>query len=89
MRAVAVCFERARRFAWQCPQSPDKVRGVAGLCLNPPDADVVLRVDDKTAIEALDRTAPVLPLTAGTPQRHTHDCRRRGAAVRTSPSSRT
>ena len=60
------------------PQFVDKVRDVAGLYLNPPDAAVVLCVDEKTQIQALDRTAPILPLMPGTPQRRTHDYRRHG-----------
>jgi transposase len=48
--------------------------------LNPPDAAVVLCVDEKTQIQALDRTAPILPLMTGTPQRRTHDYRRFGTA---------
>ena len=60
------------------PQFVDKVRDVAGLYLNPPDAAVVLCVDEKTQIQALDRTAPILPLLPGTPQRRTHDYRRHG-----------
>ena len=60
------------------PQFIDKVRDVAGLYLNPPEAAVVLCVDEKTQIQAIDRTAPVLPLMPGTPQRRTHDWRRFG-----------
>ena len=60
------------------PQSVDKVRDVVGLYLNPPEAAVVLCVDEKTQIQALDRTAPILPLMPGTPQRRTHDYRRHG-----------
>ena len=60
------------------PQFVDKVRDVAGLYLNPPEAAVVLCVDEKTGIQALDRTAPILPLMPGTPQRRTHDYRRHG-----------
>lgn len=56
----------------------DKVRDVVGLYLNPPDAAVVLCVDEKTQVQALDRTAPVLPLIPGTPERRTHDYRRHG-----------
>ena len=56
----------------------DKVRDVVGLYLNPPDAAVVLCVDEKTQIQALDRTAPVLPLLPGTPERRTHDYVRNG-----------
>ena len=60
------------------PQFIDKVRDVVGLYLNPPDAAVVLCVDEKSQIQALDRTAPVLPLMPGTPRRRTHDYRRYG-----------
>jgi transposase len=56
----------------------DKVRDVVGLYLNPPDAAVVLCVDEKSQIQALDRTAPVLPLIPGTAERRTHDYRRHG-----------
>ena len=56
----------------------EKVRDLAGLYLNPPDAAVVLCVDHKSQIQALDRTAPILPLMPGTPQRLTHDYRRYG-----------
>ena len=60
------------------PQFIDKVRDVVGLYLNPPEAAVVLCVDEKTGVQALDRTAPVLALMPGTPQRRTHDYRRCG-----------
>ncbi len=60
------------------PQFVDKVRDVVGLYLNPPEAAVVLCVDEKTQIQAIDRTAPVLPLLPGTPERATHDYRRFG-----------
>ena len=56
----------------------EKVRDVVGLYLNPPDAAVVLCVDEKTQVQALDRTAPILPLIPGTPQRRTHDYKRNG-----------
>jgi transposase len=60
------------------PQFIDKVRDVVGLYLNPPEAALVLCVDEKTSVQALDRTAPVLPLLPGTPQRATHDSTRHG-----------
>jgi transposase len=60
------------------PQFIDKVRDVVGLYLNPPDAAVVLCVDEKTQVQALDRTAPVLPLMPGVPARRTHDYVRGG-----------
>jgi transposase len=49
------------------PQFIDKVRDVVGLYLNPPQAAMVLCVDEKTSVQALDRTAPILPLLPGTP----------------------
>jgi transposase len=60
------------------PQFVEKVRDVVGLYLNPPEAAMVLCVDEKSSIQALDRTAPVLPLLPGTPQRQTHDYTRHG-----------
>ena len=60
------------------PQFIDKVRDIVGLYLNPPDAAVVLCVDEKTQVQALDRTAPVLPLLPGVAERRTHDYRRNG-----------
>lgn len=60
------------------PQFIDKVRDIVGLYLNPPDAAVVLCVDEKSQIQALDRTAPVLPLRPGVPERQTHDYVRHG-----------
>ena len=60
------------------PQFIEKVRDIVGLYLNPPEAAVVLCVDEKSQIQALDRTAPVLPLRPGTPERRTHDYRRYG-----------
>ena len=60
------------------PQFIDKVRDVVGLYLNPPEAAVVLCVDEKSQIQALDRAAPVLPLMPGVPARQTHDYVRNG-----------
>jgi transposase len=67
--------------AWKLstdPQFIDKVRDVVGLYLNPPDAAVVLCVDEKSQIQAVDRTAPVLPLLPGIAQRRSHDDTRHG-----------
>jgi transposase len=55
------------------PQVIDKVRDGVGLHLNPPQAAMGLCLDEKTGVQALDRTAPILPLLAGTPQRASHD----------------
>jgi hypothetical protein len=55
------------------PQFIDKVRDVVGLYLDPPEAALVLWVDDKSQIQALDRTAPSLPTLPTTPARRTHD----------------
>jgi len=60
------------------PQFIDKVRDIVGLYLNPPEAAVVLCVDEKSQIQALDRTAPILPLMPGVPERQTHDYVRNG-----------
>src|SRR5690348_2384653 len=60
------------------PQFIDKVRDIVGLYLNPPEAAVVLCVDEKAQIQALDRTAPILPLMPGVPERRTHDYVRNG-----------
>jgi transposase len=56
----------------------DKVRDIVGLYLNPPEAAVVLCVDEKSQIQALDRTAPVLPLMPGVAERRSHDYVRNG-----------
>ena len=60
------------------PLFVDKVHDIVGLYLNPPDAAVVLCVDEKTQVQALDRTAPIFPMIPGTPERQTHDYRRNG-----------
>jgi len=60
------------------PQFIEKVRDIVGLYLNPPDKALVLCVDEKSQIQALDRTQPVLPMAPGIPERRTHDYRRYG-----------
>jgi transposase len=60
------------------PQFIDKVRDIVGLYLDPPDRALVLCVDEKSQIQALDRSAPILPLAPGVPERRTHDYRRHG-----------
>jgi len=54
------------------PQFQAKVRDVVGLYLNPPGRALVLCVDEKSQIQAWDRTAPLFPLRPGLPERQTH-----------------
>jgi transposase len=60
------------------PDLIEKVRDLVGLYMNPPDAAAVFAVDEKPQIQALNRTAPTLPLLPTTPQRATHDYERNG-----------
>jgi transposase len=69
--------------SWKLSKDPlfiDKVRDIVGLYLAPPERAVVLCVDEKSQIQALDRTAPLLPMLPGTPQRATHDYKRAGTS---------
>jgi len=59
----------------------EKVRDVVGLYVDPPDRALVLCVDEKSQIQALDRTAPILPLRPGLPERQTHDYKRHGTTT--------
>jgi hypothetical protein len=56
----------------------EKVRDVVGLYLDPPEKAVVLCVDEKSQVQALDRSQPVLPMMPGMPERRTHDYQRNG-----------
>jgi len=56
----------------------DKVRDIVGLYLNPPDRALVLCVDEKNQIQALDRSAPLLPMRPGQIERRSHDYQRHG-----------
>ncbi len=72
-----------RQQTWKLSRDPQfvaKVRDVVGLYLDPPERAVVLCVDVKSQIQALDRTAPVLPMLPGTPQRASHDYKRFGTS---------
>lgn len=60
------------------PHFVDKLRDVVGLYLQPPEKAVVFCVDEKSGIQALDRTRPVLPLRPRMPERQTHDYIRHG-----------
>jgi transposase len=63
------------------PELEAKIRDVIGLYLNPPDKAIVLCVDEKSQVQALDRTAPVLPLRLGIPEKQTHDYVRHGTTT--------
>src|SRR5680860_772745 len=63
------------------PELEAKVRDVVGLYLNPPAGAVVLCIDEKSQIQALDRTQPMLPVRAGLPARRTHDYVRHGTTT--------
>jgi transposase len=68
---------------WKLSRDPvfiERVRDVVGLYLAPPERAVVLCVDVTSQIRALDRTAPILPMLPGTPQRATHDDKRAGTS---------
>lgn len=60
------------------PEFAEKVVDVVGLYMNPPDNAMVLSVDEKTQIQALDRTQPMLPMRPGQIERRTHDYKRNG-----------
>jgi transposase len=63
------------------PLFVDKVRDIVGLYLAPPTKALVLCVDEKSQIQALDRTQPILPLAPGIPERRTHDYMRHGTTT--------
>jgi transposase len=63
------------------PQFVAKVRDIVGLYLEPPTRALVLCVDEKSQIQALDRTQPILPLAPGVPERRTHDYMRHGTTT--------
>lgn len=63
------------------PDFSAKVKDIVGLYMNPPDKAIVLSVDEKSQIQALDRTQPILPLRPGYAERHTHDYIRHGTAT--------
>ena len=63
------------------PELDAKVRDVVGLYLNPPDKAVVVCIDEKSQIQALDRTAPIPPIRPGLPEKATHDYVRHGTTT--------
>lgn len=60
------------------PKFAEKVEDVVGLYLNPPEKAVVISIDEKTQVQALERTQPSLPLRRGKVERYTHDYKRNG-----------
>ena len=86
---VARCWRRYGLQPWRResfkfstdPELEAKVRDVVGLYLDPPEKAVVLCVDEKSQIQALDRTAPILPLRPGLPEKATHDYVRHGTTT--------
>jgi transposase len=78
-RAFALAPHRSDTFKLSTdPLFIEKVRDVIGLYLAPPERALVLSVDEKTQIQALDRTQPMLPMRPGQVERHTHDYERHG-----------
>ena len=78
-KAHALQPHRVQTFKFSTdPRAEQKIRDVVGLYLNPPTHAVVLSLDEKTQIQALDRTQPLLPLRPRSPARQTHDYRRHG-----------
>lgn len=72
-----------KQHSWKLSKDPlftEKVRDVVGLYMNPPERALVLCVDEKTQIQALDRTQPIFPMLPGTPQRASHDYVRNGTS---------
>ncbi len=62
------------------PHFAEKTRDIVGLYMSPPENAVVICVDEKSQMQALDRTQPLLPLRPGTPERRTHDYHRHGTS---------
>jgi transposase-like protein len=86
---VARAWRKYHVQPWRCetfkfstdPQLEAKVRDVVGLYLNPPQKAIVLCVDEKSQIQALNRTAPILPMRPGLPEKATHDYQRNGTTT--------
>jgi transposase len=78
-RAFALQPHRSETFKLsKDPLFVDKVRDIVGLYMNPPDRALVLCVDEKSQIQALERTSPLLPLRPGQAERRAHDYKRHG-----------
>lgn len=81
-RAFGLKPHRAETFTLsKDPQLVEKVRDIVGLYLHPPDRALVLCVDEKSQIQALDRTQPVVPMRPGQAERRTHDYARHGTTT--------
>ena len=77
-------LQRHRQETFKLSSDPlfvDKVRDIVGLYMEPPLKAMVLCVDEKRQIQALDRTQPMLPLASGIPERRTHDYMRHGTTT--------
>ncbi len=78
-RAFSLAPHRSETFKLsKDPLFIDKVRDIVGLYMNPPQRALVLCVDEKSQIQALDRTAPLLPMGPGQIERRSHDYTRHG-----------
>lgn len=78
------CIKPWRRETFKFSTDPEleaKVRDVVGLYLDPPEKAIVLCVDEKSQIQALNRTAPILPVRPGLPEKATHDYKRNGTTT--------
>ncbi|MFD9624089.1 hypothetical protein ACFWB2_43950 [Streptomyces virginiae] len=81
-RTVALTPHRSQTFKLSTdPLFIDKVRDVVGLYLDPPEKALVLCADEKSQIQALDRSQTVLPMMPGVPERRSHDYIRAGATT--------
>src|SRR5579875_865580 len=78
-RAFGLQLHRVQNFKFsKDPQFVEKVRDIVGLYRNPPEHAIVLCVDEKSQVQALNRTQPILPLAPGGPARQSHDYERHG-----------
>ena len=81
-RRFGIAPWRAETFKFSTdPQLEAKIRDVVGLYLDPPAKAVVLCIDEKSQVQALDRTAPILPMRPGLPEKRTHDYVRHGTTT--------
>ena len=78
-RAFGLQPHRVGNFKFSAdPPFVEKVRDIVGLYLNPPERAIVLCVEEKSQVQALNRTPPILPLAPGVPARQSHDYERHG-----------